>query len=134
MIHNHEVPSSILGRATRKENPLLRKAKGGFCFQPAQACLKPGENNKPRMATPLRGSPFLGCVADLFRITERREVILKRSESKLRNVRDIMCQSSGIITSCRREQFCSEISGLNDNYFGLIMNNIFVSNVNVIEY
>ena len=38
MIHNHEVPSSILGRATREENPL--PTARGFCFGPTQACLK----------------------------------------------------------------------------------------------
>ena len=33
--------------------------------------------NKPRMESPMRGSPFLGCIADLSRITERSDVILE---------------------------------------------------------
>ena len=73
MIHNHEVPSSILGRATREPHC---KKQWGFLFCSDSSLLEGGiKTNNPRGRS-TRGSLLLGCIADHSRITEQSDVIL----------------------------------------------------------
>jgi len=58
LIHNHEVPSSILGRATRKKNP-LPNGKGFFILLRPELARR-RKQKKNHKAEPW-GSPFLGC-------------------------------------------------------------------------